>query len=203
MSSLTSPGRLRAPRTAAAVERARLALVPAPVAGAPRAPFAVLVALILGAGVVGLLMFNTQMQQASFRATELSERAEALAAQRQALDMELDRLRDPQRLAVAGRGLGMVMPPVPAFLRLSDGKVLGTPTAASAADGMPIFDRPARVPSVLNPPATVVEVVAKPSKAATTKKNGQNRTTTGPASAGGSAAAGTNDPAAAAQGVPR
>lgn len=203
MSSLTSPGRLRAPRTAAAVERARLALVPAPVAGAPRAPFAVLVALILGAGVVGLLMFNTQMQQASFRATELSERAEALAAQRQALDMELDRLRDPQRLAVAGRGLGMVMPPVPAFLRLSDGKVLGTPTAASAADGMPIFDRPARVPSVLNPPATVVEVVAKPSKAATTKKNGQNRTTTGPASADGSAAGGTNDPAPAAQGVPR
>ncbi len=202
MSSLTSPGRLRTPRTAAAVERARLALVPAPVAGAPRAPFAVLVALILGAGVVGLLMFNTQMQQASFRATELSERAEALAAQRQALDMELDRLRDPQRLAVAGRGLGMVMPPVPAFLQLSDGKVLGTPTVASAADGMPIYDRPARVPSVLNPPATVIEVVAKPSKAAT-KKNGQNRTSTGPASGDGSAAAGTNDPAAAAQGVPR
>ncbi len=204
MSSLTSPVRLRAPRAAAAVERARLALVPAPVGGAPRAPFAVFVALILAVGVVGLLMFNTQMQQASFRATELSERAERLAAERQALDMELDRLRDPQRLAVAGRELGMVMPPVPAFLRLSDGRVLGTPTAATAADGMPIYDRPARVPSVLNPPATVIEVPAKPSQvAAKPTKKGQTRTTTGPASAAGSAGAGTNDPAAAAQGVPR
>lgn len=201
MSSLTSPGRVRAPRTAAAVERARLALVPARVVGAPRAPFAALVALILGAGVVGLLMFNTQMQQASFRATELSERAATLAAQRQALDMELERLRDPQRLAGAGRELGMVMPPVPAFLRLSDGKVLGVPTRATAADGTTIYERPARVPAVLNPPARVIEqVVASPQ---TSKKNGQNRTGTGPASTDAAAAAGSNDAASAAQGAPR
>lgn len=204
MSSLTSAARVRAPRTAAAVERARLALVPARAVGAPRAPFAVLVFLILGAGVVGLLMFNTQMQQASFRATELADRAATLTAQRQALDMELERLRDPQRLAVAGRGLGMVMPPVPAFLRLSDGKVLGSPTVATAADGTSIYDRPARVPSVLNPPATVIEVVAKPTKAATQpKKNGQTRPGTGPASTDAAAAAGTNDAATAAQGAPR
>lgn len=202
MSSLTSPGRVRAPRTAAAVERARLALVPVPAVGAPRAPFAVLVALILGAGVVGLLMFNTQMQQASFRATELSDRARTLAAERQALDMELERLRDPQRLAAAGRGLGMVMPPVPAFLRLSDGRVLGVPTVATSEDRTPIYPRSARVPAVLNPPARVIEKIAAPEEVAT-RKNGQTRTGTGPASTAAAAATGSNDAATAAQGAPR
>jgi len=203
MSSLTSPGRVRAPRTAAAVERARLALVPARAVGAPRAPFAILVFLILGAGVVGLLMFNTQMQQASFRATELADRAATLAAQRQALDMELERLRDPQRLAGAGRELGMVVPPVPAFLRLSDGKVLGIPTAATSADTMRIYDRPARTPSVLNPADRVIEVVAKTPKTKPAKNSGQTRAGNGPASTDSTAAAGSNDAASAAQGAPR
>lgn len=204
MSSLTSPGRVRAPRTAAAVERARLALVPARVVGAPRAPFAILVSLILGTGVVGLLMFNTQMQQASFRATELSDRAATLAAERQALDMELERLRDPQRLAGAGRALGMVVPPVPAFLRLSDGKVLGIPTAATSADGMPIYGRPARTPAILDPADHVIEVVAKaPKKTKPTKNSGQTRAGNGPASADAAAATGSNDAASAAQGAPR
>ena len=38
---------------------------------AARTPFVVLVIGLLVAGVVGLLMFNTHMQQASFRATAL------------------------------------------------------------------------------------------------------------------------------------
>ncbi len=207
MSSLTSPGRVRAPRTTAAVERARLALVPARAVGAPRAPFAILVFLILGAGVVGLLMFNTQMQQASFRATELADRAQALAAQRQGLDMELERLRDPQRLAGAGRELGMVVPSVPAFLRLSDGKVLGVPTAATSADSMRIYERPSRTPSVLNPTDRVIEVVAKTptgkSSARAAKNSGQTRAGDGPASTDQAAGTDRNDAASAAQGAPR
>lgn len=199
MSTLASPARVRSPRTAAAVERARLALVPARAVGAPRAPFAVLVFLILAVGVVGLLMFNTQMQQASFRATELSERAQALAAQRQALDMELERLRDPQRLAGAGRELGMVVPSVPAFLRLSDGKILGVPTAATQSDAMRTYARPARTPAVLNPDPIIVETVATKPK----KKSGQSRAVNGPASPAANSASGSNDAASAAQGAPR
>lgn len=201
MSSLTTAGRVRAPRAVAAVERARLALVPARVTGAPRAPFAALVLVILGAGVVGLLMFNTQMQQASFRATELADRAQTLAAQRQALDMELERLRDPQRLAGAGRQLGMVVPPVPLFLRLSDGVVLGVPTVARSTDSMRIYERPARVPAALNPEPLVIEKVA--AVPAAPKKNGQTRTANGPASTAAATAAGRNDAAPAAQGEPR
>lgn len=169
----------------------------------PRAPFAILVFLILGAGVVGLLMFNTQMQQASFRATELADRAQTLAAQRQALDMELERLRDPQRLAGAGRELGMVLPSVPAFLRLSDGKVLGIPTVATSADGFPIYGRPPRTPAVLDPEDQVIEVIAKTPKSKPSTNSGQTRAGNGPASTASAAATGSNDAASAAQGAPR
>jgi hypothetical protein len=161
MSTLVSQARARAPRFAeAAVERARLSLVPVRRTRPPRAPFAVLVFAILGAGVVGLLMFNTHMQQASFHATRLQQQADALTARQQALDMELERLRAPQRLAEAGRALGMVAPGVPAFVRLSDGTVIGTPTQASPEDAVRIDPLPPGLPSELRRKPIVVRVPA-------------------------------------------
>ncbi len=117
--------RARVPRFAeAAVERARLTVVPPRRAigrtQAARTPFAVLVIAMLVAGVVGLLTFNTNMQQSSFKATALQEQVNVLTAREQSLNMELDALRDPQRLAVAAKGLGMVPPSQPAFIKLGD-----------------------------------------------------------------------------------
>ena len=159
MSSVVSQARGRAPRLAeAAVEKARLTLVPARRTPAPRAPFAVLVFAILGAGVVGLLMFNTHMQQASFYATRLQAHADDLTAREQKLDMELERLRAPQRLAEAGKALGMVAPGVPAFVKLSDGSVVGQPTPASPEDAVRINPLPPEVPAALRPKPIVVRV---------------------------------------------
>jgi hypothetical protein len=161
MSSLVSQARARAPRFAeAAVERARLSLVPVRRTRPPRAPFAVLVFAILGAGVVGLLMFNTHMQQASFYATRLQHQADDLTARQQALDMELERLRAPQRLAEAGKELGMVAPGVPAFVRLGDGTVIGTPTPASPEDAVRIEPLPAGLPDALRRKPIIVRVRA-------------------------------------------
>ena len=161
MSSLMSQARGRAPRLAeAAVERARLTLVPARRTRAPRAPFAVLVFAILGAGVVGLLMFNTHMQQASFYATRLQHSADDLTAREQKLDMELERLRAPQRLAEAGKALGMVAPGVPAFVELSDGSIVGHPTPASPDDAVRINPLPPEVPAALRPKPIVIRVPA-------------------------------------------
>lgn len=159
-----STARTRVPRFAeAAVTRARLTVVPQRVVGrtqAARTPFAVLVITLLVAGVVGLLMFNTQMQQASFRATSLQERADALTARQQSLNLELDQLRDPQRLALAAKELGMVAPSQPAFLRLSDGRVLGTPAAATAADSVRLTPFPQKKPASINPPPIIVKLPA-------------------------------------------
>jgi hypothetical protein len=161
MSELWDQARSRAPRLAeAAVERARLTLVPARTRRAARAPFAVLVFAILAAGVVGLLMFNTHMQQGSFYATRLQQHAADLTARQQALDMQLERLRAPQRLAAAGKALGMVAPGVPAFVELSDGSVVGTPTPASPEDAVRINPLPAQLPAPLRPKPIIVRVPA-------------------------------------------
>lgn len=213
MSSLRSPSSLRAARPMlsalerAAVERARLALVPSRRTPAPRAPFAVLVLVILGAGVVGLLMFNTHMQQTSFHATRLQEEAAALAARSESLDMELDRLRDPQRLADAGKALGMVAPSVPAFVNLADGRILGTPTAAVPQDAVRISPLPAPLPAQLAPDPLIVKVrvpaAATPAAPAPGTQPAQTADASGPASTTGAGAAGRNGSASADQGVPR
>ena len=166
MSSLINAARVGArtkvPRFAeAAVERARLTVVPPRRAlgrsQAARTPFAVLVIAMLVAGVVGLLMFNTNMQQASFKATALQERVNAATAREQSLNMELDQLRNPQRLAVAAKKLGMVPPTQPAFIRL-DGTVLGVPAPASGENAVRINPLPTPAPPSLKRRTIVVKV---------------------------------------------
>ena len=148
MSDLMGQARARLPRFAdTAVERARLTVVPRRRTRARRLPFALLVGVVLLAGVVGLLMFNTSMQQASFTATALEARAAALHAEEQSLRMELDELRDPQQVAVRAQELGMVPVANPAFLRLTDGRILGNAAPAAPRDRQRITPLPLAEPS--------------------------------------------------------
>jgi hypothetical protein len=154
----SSWARNRVPKIAeAAVERARLTVVPRRRTRAPRVPFVALVSLLLVSGVAGLLMFNTSMQQSSFTATALEQQSQILAAQEQSLQMELEQLRDPQRVAQAAREMGMVPPANPAFIRLADGKVLGTPTAAVPEDAVRVAPLPTRKPKSLRPDPVIVQ----------------------------------------------
>ncbi len=122
----------------------------------------ILVALVLLGGVIGLLMFNTSMQQASFRATALETTAARLHAEEQSLRMELDTLRDPQRVAARAQSLGMVPLVNPAFIRLPDGALLGNPVPASAADGQRLNPLPARKPPSLRRAPVVVQADVVP-----------------------------------------
>jgi len=134
MSSGSGTARARSTRVAeAAAERARLTVVPRTLTRPPQIPFAVLTAVALIGGVVGLLMFNTNMAAASFRVNTLQQRVATLQAQEDRLNLALDRMRDPQRLARRAKALGMVPMPAPAFVRLNDGKVLGDPQVARRA----------------------------------------------------------------------
>ena len=110
--------------------------------------------MLLG-GVVGLLLFNTSMQQVSFAATALEDQATTLTAQQQALQMELDRLRDPQRVAGAATRLGMV----PAGTRRSSSSAPAGRRQARRRRHDPAADQPAAAgkPSrALTPPPNVV-----------------------------------------------
>ena len=114
MSSPAVQVRSRVPRiAAAAVERARLSVVPRARSRAPKVPFVTLVSLVLISGVVGLLLFNTSMQQASFAATSLEDQATNLAAREQTLRMELEDLRNAERVATQAQEMGMVIPVAP------------------------------------------------------------------------------------------
>jgi len=159
MSALINQARNRVPRFAeTAVERARLTVVPRVRSRAPKVPFVSLVTLLLVGGVAGLLAFNTSMQQASFTATSMEQRAAVLDAREQSLQMELETLRDPQRVAVTARRMGMVPPSAPAFLRLEDGAVLGKPAPAAVEDAVRVIPLPTRKPADLRPAPVIVEL---------------------------------------------
>lgn len=152
MSSTAPQLRSRLPRLAeAAVERVRLTVVPRRRTRAPRVPFVTLVSVLLIGGVVGLLLFNTSMQQASFAATALEEQASNLSAREQTLQMELERLRDPQRVAEAARRQGLVIPSAPAFLDLKTGEVSGNVAPATPEGDVNITAPPPGRPSELDP----------------------------------------------------
>lgn len=148
--------RSRVPRNAwAAVERARLTVVPRRTTPAPRVPFATLVSLLLVGGVAGLLLFNTHMQQSSFVASSLEETAAVLTGKEESLRMQVHRLRDPQHVAARAKRLGMVPATSPAFVRLSDGKVLGSPEAAQGSEAFRIAPLP---PTRPRPEVVIAEV---------------------------------------------
>ena len=154
-----APGRVSG-LAGAALHRARLTVVPRTRTRTSHLPFVTLVSFVLLAGVVGLLMFNTSMQQAAFTATTMEQQAATLNAREQTLRMELDALRDPQRVALKAQRMGMVIPASPAFLRLSDGKVLGTPAPATRENGLRLLPQAPKKPAVLAPAPNVVTVTA-------------------------------------------
>jgi hypothetical protein len=158
---------LRVPKFAEeAVERARLAVVPRQHRTAPpRVPFAILVGLVLLGGVAGLLLFNTHMQKNSFAATALQTRADVLHAKEQSLRMDLDKLRDPQSLAIWAKDHHMVPPDGPSFLTMS-GQIIGDAKQATGVNDFPVRSPEAAKPDALRVPPVrlprkVIEVPAK------------------------------------------
>jgi cell division protein FtsL len=142
MSSFLAPTRARVRIADAVQQRARLSVVRGRTTNAPRVPFAALVLTVLGLGLVGLLVLNTSLQQGAFQARDLEDRAQALTEQRQALEIQVAELREPQRVADRAAAMGMVPNDSPAFLRLSDGKVLGHATPASSYTTADFLTRP-------------------------------------------------------------
>lgn len=165
MSSTAPQLRSRLPRLAeVAVQRARLTVVPRPRTRprAPRVPFVIFVSVILLAGVLGLLMFNTSMQQASFRETALEHQAADLTAREEALNLDLQQRRTFENIADRAQKLGMVLPGAPGVLTLGTGKVLGTPVPAVPGNTINTNTPGPHKPAALNPPPVIVH--EKPQK---------------------------------------
>ena len=110
----------------------RLRLVPPLRTGAPRAPFVLLLGTLLVGGLIGLLVLHTALAEDSFRLHDLKVRSALLTDRQQALEQTVASEAAPKRLATRAEAMGMVRSENPAFIRLSDGKILGRPKAGVA-----------------------------------------------------------------------
>lgn len=144
----------------------------------PRMPFVLFVVALLGAGLVGLLLLNTELQRGTFQVTALNQQADQLRDQQEQLERQVRTLESPQNLADRALRMGMVPNPNPVFLRLSDGKVLGVPEEGKAGTGTAMFGpgtptgtKPSTPPTTTKPPAT---------KPLTTKPPATNKPATKP-----------------------
>ena len=139
---------------------------------------ALCVVLLLG-GFVGVLMLNTAMAKGSYTMRDLQQRSDQLADTQDSLRQTLDGLSGPGPLAQRARALGMVPAATPAFLRLSDGKVLGVARKAKDDSTFSVVTEP-KTPTGSTPVATIPPAaVGVPSTSATTKKS-TTKTTASP-----------------------
>lgn len=125
------------PRPQAAQPPSRLEIVPtrSQRRARPRTVFAIASVTIVVGIVVAQLLLSVAVAQGAFRLNSLQTTTTALQRSAQVASEDLDRVESPQYLAENANELGMVSNSTPAYLRLSDGAVLGSPQAASAAAG--------------------------------------------------------------------
>ncbi|WP_395296538.1 cell division protein FtsL [Kitasatospora hibisci] len=117
--------------------RARITVRPGrrPVRG--RTPFAVLVVVLLAAGLLGLLAMNTALNEGSFELSRLQRQTTVLTDEQQGLQHQIDQNSAPDALARRAAELGMVPAGGMAFLDVPNGgKVLGSP--GPAQDNQPV-----------------------------------------------------------------
>jgi hypothetical protein len=113
------------------VRRPTLRAVPRAKPRLARVPFILVLIAIFGAGMTGLLMLNTTLQNQAFQASTLNRQATELTYTQADLESQLDKMAAPQVLAQRATALGLRANPHPAFLVLPKGKVVGKPQAVS------------------------------------------------------------------------
>jgi hypothetical protein len=118
--------------------------------------------VLLCAGLFALLMLNTAMAEGSFTLHGLQSTSGELTDTQEALTQAIDAQRSPANLASRATKLGMVPADSAAFLRLSDGKVLGVAAPATKQPGFTVVTAPQ----------------ATSAKPGSTKANGQRTTVT-------------------------
>ncbi len=103
---------------------------PVPVA-VPRTPFIVVLVLVVVAGVLGILVLNSKINQNAFKLDALRASQAELNLRQQQLEQFIAEKESPGSLAAAAAKLGLSDPGPPAFILLPDGKVIGVPRPAT------------------------------------------------------------------------
>jgi hypothetical protein len=170
MSTVFSPSKARVTPAPAKRSEPKLRVVYGAPFRPPRMPFVIFVVSLLAAGLVGLLLLNTELQSGTFHVTELNKQADQLRDQQEQLEKQVRTLESPQNLADRALKMGMVPNPNPVFLRLSDGRVLGVPQEGKAGTGAAMFGPSAAPKPAVTPKPPLV--TPKPPAATTTPPTG-------------------------------
>lgn len=116
--------------------RQNLRLVaPLRVRKASRGMFVIVLASLLGIGLLGMLLINTTLAQGAFTLSELKTTQAELSRTEATLTESVAALTAPIVLEQKARDLGMVPSTTPAFIEIPSGKVMGK---AKPAPGVPI-----------------------------------------------------------------
>ena len=127
------------------------------VTGAPPrrggAAFGIICATLLAAGLIGLLLLNTALVQGSFTLHDLRATSGQISDAEDVLTQSLTASRSPANLAAKAASMGMVPAQSAAFLRLSDGTVIGVAKPAQPGPGFTVVTAtgPAPVATVPTP----------------------------------------------------
>ena len=116
----------------------RLRLVQAPTATVSALGFVGIVALLIVAGLGGVMFVTTSVGAQSRELTALRNQATQLGYESAALTSQLQRASSANALALRATELGMVPNPYPAFINLADGTVTGVPTKVTG-DELPFL----------------------------------------------------------------
>ena len=138
MSTVFSPSKARVTPAPAKRSEPKLRVVYGAPFRPPRMPFVIFVVSLLAAGLVGLLLLNTELQSGTFQVTALNKQADQLRDQQEQLEKQV-RTRVAAEPGRPGAADGHGAEPEPGLLRLSDGRVLGVPEEGKAGTGTAMF----------------------------------------------------------------
>lgn len=149
--------------------RPPLRVVPAAIQRTGNGVFAVLCMTLLAGGLVALLMMNTALAQSTFSLRDLTAQSGVLTDQQEQLTQSIDDLRSPRNLAAKAQAMGMVPAQSMAFIKLSDGSIVGVAAPAAANQRLNVVTTPAAPPPAPAPaptPAAPATPAAQPAPAA-------------------------------------
>ena len=152
----------------------------------PLLPFAVLMLVLLAAGLVAMLLLNTALAQGAFAMAKLQRTSASLSDLQQQLDATEARQESTEVLAARAKRLGMQDTCSPHFIDLANGRAYGEPCPASDAPGSgapAAASAPAKASSTATPttPATT-STTTTTTTATTTAKTTTPTTTKAPGS---------------------
>ncbi|TFD91655.1 hypothetical protein E3T61_08045 [Cryobacterium lactosi] len=130
---LTADARPQFTERPGADERRHIEIVSPSTHKRPRVVYALSAVACVGAIVIAQLLLSVGISQGAYEISALRASQVELGRTADSVSEDLIRVSSPQSLAANAEALGMVSNSTPAYLRLSDGAVLGAPTSASGS----------------------------------------------------------------------